>query len=153
MISSAPTGVPAKAREKRPTLRKNRNTMVESQMKCFLTIANLLRFFRQPPGEKNDERGEQKDRGRRRKQHDGHHEDPHGDVRGQGGEDHRGEALGEKHGVPENPLPRAGHGPQEGFLHVLRLPVPLPEAAPPRGGGGGGAAHGKGGEGGGGGGG
>src|SRR3972149_3724952 len=144
MTSSAPPGVPAKARAKRPPIRRNRKTTAECQTKRFFAIANLLGFLRQS-GEKNDERGEQKDRGRRRKQHDGHHEDPDGDIRRQGGENHRGEAGGEKHGVPENPFPRTGHGPQEGFLHVLRLPAPLPAAAPAGGGGGGTAGRGAGG--------
>src|SRR3989304_4955467 len=151
MISSAPPGVPARAREKRPPIGRNSAITAESQTTRVFAITNLLNRFRQPPGEKDNERGKQQDRGRRRKQHDRHHEDPHGDVRSQGSEDHRGETRGEEHGVPENSLPRAGHGPEEGLLHILRLPVPLPEAAHEVDGGGRGPAPGGGGKGGGGG--
>src|SRR3970040_427914 len=110
MISSAPPGGPAKAREKRPPIGRNSKTTAENRTKALFPTAHLLNVFRQLSAEKDDERGEQKDRGRRRKQHDGHHEDPHGDVRGQGGKDHRGEAEGQNDGVPEKPVAAAGAG-------------------------------------------
>src|SRR3990170_1568032 len=69
MISSAPPGVPARAREKRPPIGRNSAITAESQTTRVFAITNLLNRFRQPPGEKDNERGKQQDRGRRRKRH------------------------------------------------------------------------------------
>src|SRR4030067_3516874 len=58
MISSGPTGTPAKAREKRPLSRKKRKMPAGDRTKRFFPIANLLSSFGQQPWEKDDERGE-----------------------------------------------------------------------------------------------